>query len=281
MNNIIDVDNSLIQALEEKKDVLKRTVAKAATNDEFEMFMHLAKQYGLDPFQKEIFFWKYDKDPTIMTSRDGYLKIANHHPEFNGYVADVVYENDSFKKLMDGVEHNYQLKDRGAIIGAYCLVYRKDRAFPVYVFAPYEDYKRNSQVWSNYPNAMILKCAESMALKRAFSVSGLVSKEEMGYQENQIVEGDFNDSHIINKKRMYKEISKVMEEKGISKEEGRQLLKRDYNVESVADLKNGNIKSFLDDLKSYQNESEVIDVEMSDEDLAEEVAVALEGDRGK
>ncbi|SNY38595.1 RecT family protein, partial [Orenia metallireducens] len=73
MNNIIEVDNSLIQALEEKKDVLKRTVAKAATNDEFEMFMHLAKQYGLDPFQKEIFFWKYDKDPTIMTSRDGYL----------------------------------------------------------------------------------------------------------------------------------------------------------------------------------------------------------------
>ncbi|OCL28640.1 hypothetical protein U472_00345 [Orenia metallireducens] len=190
MNNVVEMnsqvaDNSLIKSLEEKKDVIKRTVAKGANNDEFEMFMHLAKQYGLDPFQKEIFFWKYGSDPTIMTSRDGYLKIANNHPQFDGHVADVVHENDSFEKLMDGVKHTYNLKNRGKIIGAYCLVYRKDRKFPVYVFAPYEEYKKSSQVWRQYASAMILKCAESMALKRAFSVSGLVSREEIGYEDNQ------------------------------------------------------------------------------------------------
>jgi len=184
--NVIDIGKQDIsKVLEKKKQVIKKTVAKDANKQEFEMFMHLAKTYQLDPFQKEIFFWKIKGQSTIMTSRDGYLKIANRHPKFDGLVSDVVHENDDFNKTQKGVNHSYS-KDRGEIIGAYALVYRKDRSFPIYVFAPYNEYKADKKVWKQYPSAMILKCAESMALKRAFSVSGLVSKEEMEVQENPV-----------------------------------------------------------------------------------------------
>jgi len=163
-----------------KKEIqtIKNTVAQDANKDEFRMFMTLAKRYGLDPFNKEIFFWKIKGKPTIMTSRDGYLKIADRHKSYDGLVSDVVRKNDNFKRKKDDIDHEYGT-DRGNIIGAYALVYRKDRKYPVYVFAPYDEYKANTRVWNQYPSAMILKVAESMALKRAFTVSGLVSKEEM------------------------------------------------------------------------------------------------------
>jgi phage recombination protein Bet len=165
---------------EEQVALVKRTVAKDATNDELKMFMHLSGKYNLDPFAKEIWFLKMGGTPTITTSRDGYLKIANEHPAFDGLASDVVYAKDSFSKTPEGVNHTYGVGDRGAILGAYALIFRKDRKFPIYVFAPMKDYQKPSNIWKTYPHAMILKVAEAMALKRAFSLSGLVTVEELG-----------------------------------------------------------------------------------------------------
>jgi len=171
--------DKLIAFSEEEKAILRRTAAKDANADEFKIFLHIAESYGLDPFNKELFFWKDNKGGyTIMTSRDGYLKIANMNEAFDGLVSDVIRANDNFAKNENGIEHQYG-SERGKIVGAYALVYRKDRKYPVYVFAPYEEYKAHNRVWSSYPSAMILKVAESMALKRGFTVSGLVSQEEM------------------------------------------------------------------------------------------------------
>ncbi|MBQ7569918.1 MAG: recombinase RecT, partial [Synergistaceae bacterium] len=151
-----------------------------ATDDELRMFLHLASSYGLDPFARDVWFIK-DKsgNPIIMTSRDGYIKIANSHAAYDGIEADVVYQGDKFRKIKDGVEHIYETKNRGNPVGAYAMVYRKDRSRPIYVYAPMSNYYRNSPVWRQYPHAMILKVAEAQALKRAFSISGLVTREEL------------------------------------------------------------------------------------------------------
>ena len=162
------------------------TVAKDATRDELSMFLHLAREYGLDPFAKEIWFIKRGGTPTIMTSRDGYLKVANQHPQMRGLESDVVYEGDTFRKVGQGVEHSYSTNKRTVIVGAYALVYRRDRDLPVYFFAPFKDYfAGGSPTWRQYPHAMIVKVAESMALKRAFSLSGLVTQEEMDAGQQQ------------------------------------------------------------------------------------------------
>ena len=77
---------ALIDFNDEQVQLMKETVAKGATNNEFMLFMHLAKTYGLDPFAKEIWCLKYgsNQPATIFTSRDGYLKIASRDANMDG-----------------------------------------------------------------------------------------------------------------------------------------------------------------------------------------------------
>jgi len=167
---------------DEQITTIKNTVAKGATDEELSMFLHTAQANGLDPILKEIWFIKMSTGPVIFTSRDGYLKIGHSHESFEGMVSDVIYEGDTFKRVGLDVNHEYSSK-RGQIIGAYAIVYRSDKRVPTYVYAPMKDYDKKNTQWKQYPHAMILKVAEAMTLKRAFSISGLVSKEELDMEE--------------------------------------------------------------------------------------------------
>jgi phage recombination protein Bet len=178
-----------ISFTDEQMRLMKDTVAKGVSDNEFMLFMHLAKTYGLDPFAKEIWCIKYvpqgrnplDFPATIFTSRDGYLKIASRDVQMDGIISDAVCANDALEKLLDGtVRHTYG-NPRGEIVGAYALVFRKDRSRPAYFYAPFKEYNSTKNpTWGKYPSAMIIKVAEAMALKRAFSISGLVTQEEIG-----------------------------------------------------------------------------------------------------
>ena len=160
-------------------ETIKKTVAIGASNEELDMFLSLARTYDLNPFLKEIWCIKMGGRAIITTSRDGYLRIANRDQHFRGLVSDAVYSNDRFAKTKDGVDHSYSSGDRGQIVGAYALVYRDDRIYPSYFFAPFKDYKKGG-TWDQYPHAMIIKVAEAMALKRAFAISGLTTDAEIG-----------------------------------------------------------------------------------------------------
>lgn len=171
------------------KNLIHRTVAIGATPEELDMFIYLAEQYNLDPLKKEIFFLKHGGKATIVTSRDGYLKHANTNDQFDGIESDVVYEGDKLNRREDGSIHiiygdNHMNFSEDKLRGAFSNVYRKDRSKSATVFVDLRDYhKESSSVWKMYPNAMILKVAEAMALKRAFAMSGLVTQEEIGDKE--------------------------------------------------------------------------------------------------
>ena len=247
------INDNKLNFTEKEIETIKNTVAKEANDDELRMFLHIAKTYGLDPFNKEIFFWKVDGNPTIMTSRDGYLKIANRNKNFDGLVSDVVRKNDKFIKHMNSVEHEYGT-DRGDIIGAYAFVYRKDRKYPTYSFAPFEEYNAATRVWNSYPSAMILKVAESMALKRAFSVSGLVSREEMDMIQKENDKENQSSSHprdieVVNDlSKREKEIKQIIGNNEDLKEDLYSYLK--YAKEE-SDLK-GSDKFGIDNLSNKQ-----------------------------
>jgi phage recombination protein Bet len=231
-------EDRLISFTDEEKEILRKTAAKKANDDEFKVFLHVAETYGLDPFNKELFFWKDKKDrTTIMTSRDGYLSIANRHEVFDGLVSDVVRTNDEFKRTTTGIEHKYG-SERGSIEGAYCLIYRKDRKYPVYVFAPFKEYNGYNSVWNRYPSAMILKVAESMSLKRAFSVSGLVSQEEMNIQRLE----DKEEKKKSGQDKVVKPADEKEQEKSVSKSKSdkvKKLTGREKEIKSIVD---GDIK---------------------------------------
>lgn len=169
-------------------EAMKQTVAKGATQAEFEMFIYLAMKYKLDPFLKEIFFIPGNMK-TVMTSRDGYLKIAQNHKSFEGIRSMAVRANDDFEVDLehDTVKHKFGKGERGQIIGAWAIVYRKGRR-PVIAFADLSEYQGQTQPWKKYTSAMICKCAEVFALKRQFSIDGLVTAEEMDVDPKEIVD---------------------------------------------------------------------------------------------
>lgn len=138
---------------------LKETVCKGATDSQFRMFVEVCKNTGLNPLLKEIWFVP---SVGVMAGRDGYLRVANEHPQF------------------DGMETRVERDSKNVPVKATCTVWRKDRNHPIVCEAYYSEYKKGGNVWSTYPSAMISKVAEVLALKRSFSINGVVSEEEIG-----------------------------------------------------------------------------------------------------
>jgi phage recombination protein Bet len=173
-----------------QQDLVKRTVAKDATDDELSMFLAIAGKYGLDPFTKEIWFIKaYKGSPALMyTSRDGLLKVANGYLEFDGMRVAVVRKGDKYSMTDNGFDHQPNMEVEGEILFADAFVYRKDRKYPAYFRANFREYNGGTNIWKKYPTAMIVKVAEANALKRAFSLTGLLIPEEMDAQSTQTTE---------------------------------------------------------------------------------------------
>jgi len=264
-------EDRLINYTKEEKEILRKTVCKKANDDEFKVFLHIAETYGLDPFNKELFFWKDKKDrTTIMCSRDGYLSIANRHEAFDGLVSDVVRANDDFKRTTTGIEHKYG-SERGSILGAYCLIYRKDRKYPVYVFAPFEEYNGYNSVWNRYPSAMILKVAESMALKRAFSVSGLVSQEEMNIQRLE----DKEEKKKSSQDKVVKPADEKEQEKADSKSKSYKVKKLTGREKEIKALVDGDVKlrkdlfEYLEHIKKMKGVDKISINDLSNKEYAE------------
>jgi hypothetical protein len=68
---------------------------------------------------------------------------------------------------------------------AYAKVYRKDMDNPFYVEVDMAEYSTGQALWKSKPRTMLIKVAESQALRRAFSISNIYGEEEMGQWELQ------------------------------------------------------------------------------------------------
>lgn len=205
----------------EMVNVIKKTVAKNATNEELYMFLSLANRYNLDPFAKEIWFIKYNGETRIETGRDGYLSIAKKDPDFLGIQSFVVHENDTFEldvqmgEVVD-VIHKFGHTERGEIVGAWAVA--KTKHGNTYEYLPFSESKQaNSPVWKKHPTLMMKKVVESVVLKRVAGISGLVTSEEMGtdierYTEPKPIKEDvpkgIGDSEIIDAEIVPKKVKK-------------------------------------------------------------------------
>ncbi len=145
-------------------ETIKETVCKGATPAQFRMFLEVCRGTGLNPFLKEIYFVP---SVGVMAARDGYLRVANQHPQF------------------DGMETRVERDEKNIPIKAVCTVWRKDRGHPIIAEAYYNEYRKPGNVWATYPSAMIAKVAEVLALKRSFAINGVVTEEEIGEREPQ------------------------------------------------------------------------------------------------
>ena len=169
-------------------ETIKATVAKNATDEELFMFLSLANKYDLDVWQKELWFIKYkNNDPQIFTSRDGFVKIAKRDSDFKQINSFAVYENDVFELEQqigqNGLEvsnfvHKFTAKDRGKILGAYCVLEYHTKK-PLITYVDYKEYASNTPTWKKNASSMIRKVSEKEACRLSAGISGLHIPEEM------------------------------------------------------------------------------------------------------
>lgn len=176
---------------------IKDTVAQGATDSELYYLFQVASMYGLNPLLKEIWFAKMDGKVAIMTSRDGYLKIAKKNSNYKKVQSMAVYQNDTFlTKMVDGevvsVTHEFGHIDRGHLVGAYAFLKSKDGEEDIFAYKDFREYNKKNKVWNGYPTAMIRKVAEVDVLKRFANISGIVTSEEMG-EENLTENYEYTD----------------------------------------------------------------------------------------
>lgn len=163
--------------------VIQNTVAKGTSKVELAYFINVCKSVDLNPFVKEIWCYKDNRDNVlIFAGRDGFLAKAQKSPSFNGIRSSEVCVNDVFSIDIanNKIEHSFGVAERGAIVGAYAIVFRKDGE-PTIEYVDFKFYNKGYNAWKTHPSEMIKKVAETHALKKGFGISGIQS--EYDYQE--------------------------------------------------------------------------------------------------
>lgn len=180
----------------ERLDLLKRTLAKGSSDDEFKLFVATAERLGLDPFARQIFAVKrYDSKErrdvmSIQCSIDGFRSVAERTGELDG-------QDGPFWCGEDGVWRDVWLEDHEPK-AAKVIVYRRGASRGFTGLAHLHEYKQTrrdretgetvaSGLWAKMPALMLAKCAEALALRKAFPsrLSGVYTTDEMGQAENE------------------------------------------------------------------------------------------------
>lgn len=184
----------------EQLALMKRTVARGADDNAFLLFLELVGRYKLDPFAGQCYLaempGKDGRPPSYKTivARDGLLAIANRYDDYEGMEGDVVYGTDTIARTKEeGFVHLYTEiaageRLKGDIVGAWARCFREGRR-PTFFLAKFSSYKRSNKVWTSYPDAMILKVAESMVLRKQFSITGLIPEDEVGARYDEQLGG--------------------------------------------------------------------------------------------
>jgi hypothetical protein len=133
------------------QDAILKTLNLNPSDPKTQALLLICKRYGLDPLLKHVVL--IGGRPYV--TRDGYLHIAHSSGKFDGI--EIVDE---------GIEESYWW--------ARASVYRKDMARPFTYKGRYPKKGGNAQ----YGPEMAIKCAEVMAMRRAFNVTGIGAAEE-------------------------------------------------------------------------------------------------------
>lgn len=191
---------------QEQIELIKNTVAKGATNDELQMFLHQCQRTGLDPLSRQMYFMKYGTKASIVCSIDGFRVVAQRSNEYEGQTSPVWFDEQ-------GNEYNVWLK-KTPPSACKVGVWRKGFREPLYAIAVFSEYSSGQNMWQKMPALMIAKVAEALALRKAFphDLSGLYTPDEMeqaqpAYQKAN--DPDFEFAPIVKTNELQSLISKA------------------------------------------------------------------------
>lgn len=186
--------------------VLARTIMPSANvqPEQITAFLMVAKEYKLNPITKEIYaFPGKGGGVQPIVSIDGWLKIINSHPQFDGM---------EFADTLDG---------NGQLAAVTCRIYRKDRKHPVEVTEYMAECKRGTDPWKQWPGRMLRHKATIQAARYAFGLSGIVDPDEAERIESVQPAPKPVQAEILADENQIRTIRQLLEATG--KEEGKML----------------------------------------------------------
>ncbi len=156
----------------EQYDLIKRTIAQTATPAELELYMYDCQRHGVHPLDKLLHFTKRQGKYTPITSIDLLRSRAADTGELGG-IEDPQYRGEPTSQ------------DFTASVTVYRFV--QGQRCPFTATARWLEYKPSEDfMWRKMPFLMLGKCAEALALRKAFprQLAGLYAKEEMDQADN-------------------------------------------------------------------------------------------------
>lgn len=143
--------------------VLRSTVFQKASQDEFAALLIVSNEYGLNPLTKEIYAFPAKGGGIVpLVSIDGWIRIMNQHPQFDGY------------------EHEDIFLD-GEFVAVETTIFRKDRTRPIKVTEYLDECKRNTEPWNAMPHRMLRHKSLIQCARIAFGFSGISDEEDLIY----------------------------------------------------------------------------------------------------
>ena len=175
-------------------DDVRNFICKEATIAECRIFLETCKQYHLNPFTKEAYLIHYDNKngdtaSTIVLGKTCYMKMAEAHPQYDGFEAGVIVFVPEVGEL---IHREGSIIYKGEeLVGGWAKTYRKDRSRPFYEEVNFSEYDTKKSLWVTKPATMIRKVALVHTLREAFPATfgGLIDESEVPVD----AEADFRD----------------------------------------------------------------------------------------
>ena len=166
---------------DEQRQMIRDSYANGATDEEFAVMMEVARARNLNPLMRQIHFvkrWDQAKGREVWSYQvaiDGFRAIAERTGLYDG--------QDEPEFVYDDHKH---------LTFARVKVYKKNCARPFVGIAHWSEFVqvkkdgKPTRMWATMPHVMLAKCAEAVALRKAFpeDMSGLYVPEEMAQADN-------------------------------------------------------------------------------------------------
>jgi phage recombination protein Bet len=177
MENQITTTNGEYGFSREQIELVKLNIAKGASDDELKTFLWTAQRLELDPLSRQIY---------LIPRFDSKLGITIRTPmvSIDGFRATAAKTNEHA-----GTDDATFTQDAGMMKSATVTVYRLVGGIrcPFVATARWAEYNQEkSPMWVKMPFTMLGKCAEALALRKAFpaQLSGVYTPEEMDQASN-------------------------------------------------------------------------------------------------